>query len=76
MTLNWANSFSFLYTFLVMILHTPMQIRRFFYFAYDTRARRGDEMLAISIGSLYFGAYPSETGINLSWGRLDDNEAL
>ena len=53
-----------------------MQIRRFFYFAYDTRARRGDEMLAISIGSLYFGAYPSETGIDLSWGRLDDNEAL
>lgn len=59
-----------------MILHTPMQIRRFFYLSYNTRARRGDELLAISIGSFYFGAYPSETGIDLSWGRLNENEAL
>ena len=58
------------------ILHTPHSIRRAFYANLDPNARVGDEISAISIGRAYLGFYRTEQGVEISWGMLNQNEAL
>jgi hypothetical protein len=59
-----------------MILRTPRAIAPFFYAGFDRRARVGDEMLAVSIGRAYVGIYPTSQGFEVSYGILNQNEAL
>jgi len=58
------------------ILSTPSAIRKVFYANLDLRARVGDEITAISVGSAYIGAYRTQQGIEICWGILNENEAL
>lgn len=59
-----------------MILHTPHAIAPWFYASLDRRARVGDELLAVSIGRAYLGLYPTEQGVEICWGILNQNGAL
>lgn len=59
-----------------MILHTPRILDPIFYASLDTRARQGDELLAISVGPFYIGLYPTEQGVEICWGKLNNNGAL
>lgn len=57
---------------------TPSSIMNVIYFGMDTRALAnvGDEFIGIGIGRLYFGIYPTATGIELAWGITDHNGCL
>ena len=59
-----------------MRIQTPYKFSRFGYFGLDTRARVGDELLALGIGRFYLGIYPTRSGYDLSVGILDKNDAL
>jgi len=59
-----------------MILRTPRFLESLFYVGFDRRARRGDELLAVSVGRLYAGLYPTEQGIEICWGKLNRHGAL
>jgi hypothetical protein len=58
-----------------MRIQTPYRFR-FAYFGLDTRARSGDEMLAVGIGRAYFGLYPTRNGMEIACGILDQNDSL
>lgn len=61
-----------------MILSTPLSIAPFFYVGIDTKARKriGDELVGLSIGRLYAGIYPTDTGFDISVGILNKNGCL
>lgn len=59
-----------------MILRTPRFIEPIFYVGFDSNARRGDELLAVSVGRLYAGFYPTEQGVEICCGILNAQGAL
>lgn len=54
-----------------MRIQTPYKFHKIAYLGLDTSARSGDELLAFGIGNLYFGIYPTKTGVELSYGILN-----
>lgn len=54
-----------------MRIQTPYKFHKIGYIGLDTSARAGDELLAIGVGRLYFGIYPTSQGVELSYGILN-----
>lgn len=59
-----------------MRLQTPFRFHRFAYFGLDTKARAGDELLAMGIGRLYAGLYPTQNGVEFCYGILNAHGCL
>ena len=59
-----------------MRIQTPFKFSKFAYFGLDTKARTGDEFLAVGVGKFYAGVYPTSKGYDLSVGILDENDSL
>ena len=64
------------HTIEIMRIQTPFKFSKFAYFGLDTKARTGDELIAVGLGKLYAGVYPTSTGYDLSVGILNQNGAL
>jgi len=59
-----------------MRIQTPFRFSSIAYFGLDTKARVGDELLAMGIGLFYAGIYPTTSGFDLSMGILNEQGCL
>ena len=59
-----------------MNLQTPANLQHLFYAGIDTKAGKGDELLGLGLGRLYFGLYPTATGLGLAYGLVNENGCL